>query len=211
MYLHFLSTLRWHRQINVSSRKIRTHSSYVSNSILLLMSWRCPRARASAVVVMLSHNLLVSVPEYIMVIRSFFQVGNGYRLQRFLTEWCEFWHAYSRIRADSRFAPSQWETTLLYNVVRLAGRKPRISPENLKITKALWNMYAAMNWVGICYRLCFGLSPVMCQAIIWNNFNCQKLHLEMSSAKSRPFYLGCHVLTWMRPLRRTQRTHSTHK
>ena len=89
MYLHFLSTLRWHRQINVSSRKIRTHSSYVSNSILLLMSWRCPRARASAVVVMLSHNLLVSVPEY-MVIRSFFQVGNGYRLQRFLTEWCEF-------------------------------------------------------------------------------------------------------------------------
>ena len=56
--------------------------------------------------------------------------------------WLPVWHVLThavrnlfilgniRIRADSRFAPSQWETLLQSNAVSLAGRKPRISPEN---------------------------------------------------------------------------------
>ena len=40
-----------------------------------------------------------------------------------------FWHIYIYIyRADSRFALSQWETSLQSNAVSLAGRKPRMSP-----------------------------------------------------------------------------------
>ena len=35
-------------------------------------------------------------------------------------------------RADSRFVPSQWETSLLCNDVSLAGRKSRISPVLIK-------------------------------------------------------------------------------
>ena len=34
----------------------------------------------------------------------------------------------SLFRAYSRFAPSQWETSLQNNAISLAGRKPRISP-----------------------------------------------------------------------------------
>ena len=37
-------------------------------------------------------------------------------------------------RADSRFAPSQWETALLCNNMSLAGRKPSISP----VSRCCW-------------------------------------------------------------------------
>ena len=43
------------------------------------------------------------------------------------------WNAFFGYRADSRFAPSQWETSLQSNAVSLAGCKPRSSPELGKI------------------------------------------------------------------------------
>ena len=64
-----------------------------------------------------------------------------------------------------------------------------------------------------------GLSPDLCQAIIWTNagglliiplginfseilieihaFSFNKMHLKMSSAKWRPFYLGLNVLRYL--------------
>ena len=50
-------------------------------------------------------------------------------------------HAY--YRADSRFAPSQWETSLQCNDISLAGCKPRISPAI--ILRFIWqrNMFSS--------------------------------------------------------------------
>ena len=41
-------------------------------------------------------------------------------------------------KADSRFAPSQWEMALLCNDVSLAGHKPRISPDTDIVGGQIW-------------------------------------------------------------------------
>ena len=50
----------------------------------------------------------------------------------------------SRLRADSWFAPSQWETALLCRL-SLTGRKPRISPAGIAIT--MMNIKFCLNFM----------------------------------------------------------------
>ena len=85
-----------------------------------------------------------------------------------------------------------------------------------KLIEVEWRKYASLSWVIIGSDN--GLSPVRRQAIIWTNagillieplgtnfseisigiqrFSFKKMHLNMSSAKWRPFCLALNVLSW---------------
>ena len=76
-----------------------------------------------------------------------------------------------RTMADSRLAPSQWETSLQSNAVSLARQKPRISPENCINCMGLkyCQMTVAVHWL-------FLFSRITCEYNVYCQFSLVASH-----------------------------------
>ena len=93
------------------------------------------------------------------------------------------WPFHALYRADSRLAPSQWETSLQNNGVSSAGRKPRFSPDIAQtrlwtqktkdipccaLLGKLWGLYFGEKWF---LKKCACVTRLNCVAVFSVHLN----------------------------------------